>query len=852
LLFLHPSVKREQISIRQNAIQQANALVQYKKAFCVRHHHHQPPQPRDQGNHHPKSKKPNNGGGGGGVLSIFVSLLAEPLSRTGNARTDTDHLTIEIVLHLFRNLLAADSLFLVTTGTATANQLHHEFVLVLERELVLDILYVLAADIERRENAQYNLLLMELLQHLLRHHDPTVVARCGNINSSSRNGDYDVPLQQQQHRPARKKPTTGLLLESINRQRQAMKSQATSRHSHFGGMLVVPSSSGGGAGGGMSNNTTTTTTKRLISASRADTANFTKTAPAVARRGKETFIGASNRAAHQRHDWSTAGSGPLEQKSAMVIHSFCQRFMETCYGPVMKSLKNEFRRDSVRLEDGDRVVFFRIAWFFCQWWSASSSSARGGQTNTTTTSAPTLNDNGLSVGHLVYTMDIYTFNLVLNAADSFMEHKKYPSLAQAVALLSEMIHVLHAMYSSKLETEKMMALGLMEHIFYSPEPLDRLPKLLSHWSPGIAGRDYLCDLLQISHVTLKLLDSFAKECRTKLPSDGVTLTKKKAIAARFKVPAYFARKIVSNLTVSAFTHLLSSYDINSTTVNHRLIAFFTRLTKHVISTADTTADDDGGGVISPLPVRTSTYEPLLYFQMLTTLETILNDTAIRKNPEYAAMLQFASTITYNFAVHAKKNPMLFVEILLKHPLPHRYCDEVANLYVSDDVRLMIERDQLLDLQHKLDEKVAAVQRGDGDDDDESSDEELEFEDEEEPNDVPGDNTAAKKNKMKQAIVAKRKAIEAPNVDDDKSKDRPPQQNEDSSDDEEAKALEERKKKRAKKDNAFKKSMACLDNDKVNVDSSSDDEDIFGGTLTASSTLQRPGPRSSVWDSDDDV
>jgi timeless len=833
-----PSVKQEQISIRENAIQQANALVQYKKAFCRCH--------QLEGNR-PKSKA------SGGVLSIFVSLLAEPLSRTGNARTDTDHLTIEIVLHLFRNLLAADPLFLVTTGTAP-DQLHHEFILVLERELVLDILYVLAAEIERRENAQYNLLLMELLQHLLRHHDPTVVARCGNNSNSSRSrdGDFDVPPQQQQQRPARK-PTTGLLLESINRQRQAMKSQATSRHSHFGGMLVVPSSGGGGM-----NNTTTTTTKRLVSAGRADTTNFTKTAPAVARRGKETFIGASNRAAHQRHAWSTAGSGPLEQKSALVIHSFCQRFMETCYGPVMKSLKNEFRRDSVRLEDGDKVVFFRIAWFFCQWWSASTTSsttARGGKTNntntTTTTSVPTLNDNGLSVGHLVHTMDLYTFNLVFNAADTFMEHKKYPSMAQAVALLSEMMHVLHAMYSSKLGTEKIMALGLMEHLFYSPEPLDRLPKLLSHWSPGIAGRDYLCDLLQVSHLTLKLLDSFAKECHTKQPNDGVTLTKKKAVAARFNVPAYFARKIVSNLTVSAFTHLLASYDINSTTVNHRLIAFFTRLTKHVISTAETTADD-GGGVVNPLPARASTYEPLLYnFQMLTTLEKILNDTAIRKNPEYAAMLQFASTITYNFAVHAKKNPMLFVEVLLKHPLPHRYCDQVANLYVSDDVRLMIERDLLLDLQHKLDEKVAAIQRGDGDDDG-SSDEELEFEDEEEPNDVPDDNTAAKKYTKKKATLAKRKAIEAPNDDDKNSNDRPPQQNDDSSDDEEAKALEERKKKRAKKDNAFKKRMACLNNDKVNADSSSDDEAIFGGTLTASAKLQKPGPRSSVWDSDDDV
>jgi timeless len=827
--------------MKQNAIQQANALVQYKQAFCRQY-------ASNINNKSKSQQRPEEHGnnGGGGVLSIFVSLLAEPLSRTGTSRTDADHLTIEIVLHLFRNLLAADPLLV----TSASEQLHHELILLLEQELVLDILHVLAADIERRENAQYNLLLMELLQHLLRRQDPTVVARSGNGTrgggTSVVNDNADIfPPPPRQPAQKKKPTTTGLLLGTLQRQRQAMKAQATSRHSHFGGMLVVPSS--GGATSNSSSTKTTTTTKRLVCAGRADTVNIVK-ATALAKRGKETFVGASHRAANQRQALLVGTIGPLEQKSAQVIHNFCQRFMETCYGPVMKSLKNEFRRDSVRLEDGDKVVFFRIAWFFCQWRRAASSFSLANDTSTTTAAAPTLNDNGLSIGHLVFTMDIYTFNLVFTAADTFREHKKYPSMMQTVALLSEMMHVLHAMYHSKVETEKIMALGLMEHLFYSPEPLDRLPKLLSHWSPGIATRDYLCDLLHICYLTLKLLDSVAKECHIKKSTDSVTMTKKKAVAARFNVAAYFARKVVSNVTVSAFTHLLSSYDVNSATVNHRLIAFFTRLCKHVISTAETTTGDDTT-IAHPLPGRTSTYEPLLYnFQMLTTLEKILNDTSIRKDKDYAAMLQFASTIAYNFAVHAKKNPMLFIEILLKHPLPHRHCDEVMNLYVSDDVWLMVERDMLLELQHKLDEKVAAIQRGD----DESSDEELEFEDEEGPNDILDDTTKAM---QKNATATKRKATEAVstvNNKEKKRKDHDPRQNDDSSDedDEEAKTLAARKKKRAIKNNEFKKRVASLDQSKADDGDSSDDEGIFGGTLTAATTTNQR-PRRAVWDTDSD-
>ena len=82
------SVIKEQIKLRENALAQSEMLMEYKRA--ITHH-----------NSHLHDQK-------GGLLSIFVSLLAEPLSKTGTARTDTDHLTIELVLHLFRNLLSAE------------------------------------------------------------------------------------------------------------------------------------------------------------------------------------------------------------------------------------------------------------------------------------------------------------------------------------------------------------------------------------------------------------------------------------------------------------------------------------------------------------------------------------------------------------------------------------------------------------------------------------------------------------------------------------------------------------------------------------------------------------------------
>ena len=84
----------EQKKLRENALTQSKMLMEYKRAIV----------------HHPSHRrnKDNSNSDEGGLLSIFVSLLAEPLSKTGTKRTDADHLTIELVLHLFRNILSVE------------------------------------------------------------------------------------------------------------------------------------------------------------------------------------------------------------------------------------------------------------------------------------------------------------------------------------------------------------------------------------------------------------------------------------------------------------------------------------------------------------------------------------------------------------------------------------------------------------------------------------------------------------------------------------------------------------------------------------------------------------------------
>ena len=499
--------------------------MEYKRAFC----------------HHPSHSRKlasKTSSDPGGVLSIFVSLLAEPLSRTGTARTETDHLTIELVLHLFRNLLSAEPLLHASPESAhRAQQLHNELVHLLEQELVLEILLVIGADLEQRENAQYNLLIMELLHHLIRNQDPTAVAKYGTNSDAAERLERDISSKRAaegQDGSKRSSARHGSLKAQLLKEKSSFQSTIPSRHSHFGGTLVVK----GGAGG---------TKTQFVSAARVGDKRR-QTAPVAKRKNKKTevFVGRSVRTKAEISSTDSgngpmlSGSlvgGPAQKRAWQTLHNFCERFvlMENCYGPVMKSLKNEFRRDSVRLEDGDRVVFFRVVWFFCQWWRASgkrknqekSSSAQG------------------SLGQLIFTMDVFTFNLVLNATDTFVQHKKYARLAQAVALLAEMMHLLHIMYTSDEETETIMSMGLMDRLFFGSDPLDRLPKLLSSWAPGTSSREYLCDLVEVTHMTLKLLDANAKACAGVASSKEAkhdTIAKMKAAVADFDVNSYFIRK----------------------------------------------------------------------------------------------------------------------------------------------------------------------------------------------------------------------------------------------------------------------------------------------------------------------
>ena len=408
---------------------------------------------------------------------------------------------------------------------------------------------------------------------------------------------------------------------------------------------------------------------------------------------------------------------PMAMKAQQVLARFCKRFVKDCYGPLMKSIKNEFRRDSVRLEEGDEVVFFRIVWFFSRW---SRTALKTG-----------------TVGSLIFTMDVFTFNLVLTAMDKYSLHKQYPRLTQAVALYREMLHLLHKLQLSKDSTENLMALGLMDRIFFGSEPLDRLPRLLSKWEPSTTTREHLCDLTDSVHMTMKLLENVSSSSAAAMDASGKTnddhqyshsrhqkknnqtdhqqndsVERMRASAAAFDPSNYFLRKFVSNPSVFLYTHLLSQYRSNSVQENHRVMAYMLRLSKVQIGFQNETDDGeyDEDRIQHGLSVQNATLQPMLFHvQLFTVLQQILCDLSIQNDKQYSVLLLFAAKLMRAFANTAKDNPMLFVEALFRHPAPHRFCELTTNMYVNEELRMIAEREVLMEEQQRLVEEEEAAE-----------------------------------------------------------------------------------------------------------------------------------------------
>jgi len=354
------------------------------------------------------------------------------------------------------------------------------------------------------------------------------------------------------------------------------------------------------------------------------------------------------------------------------LNKFVEAFLTSSFGPLVKSLKNEFRRETARVEGSDYVLYFKMVWFFLRWSrTLNSNNDHGNKIN--------------SIGHLIFCMDIFSFKQVLNAIETYHDKKKYSEIAIAVALYREMMQCLYQMRTGEDDTEQIMGFGLMEKLFYGNEPIEKFGQLLARWKEGCFTREYMCDIIELGHVTIKLLDSDTKEVAARGEKKRKTKKNRNAehennavqrirdALSEFDITSYLTR-LITNKMVFMYSKLLGQYAVNTSNINHHIISIFIRMCKTIVYTPESEKAE--------MHLQTVTLEPMLYNMCsLSVLSSILNDSNVKSIQQFKP---FAATVMRHYARLAEQNPMVFVETLFRHPFPHRFCRTIMNKYVDED------------------------------------------------------------------------------------------------------------------------------------------------------------------------
>ncbi|CCI48575.1 unnamed protein product [Albugo candida] len=551
------------------------------------------------------------------VTPVLMAALGEPLSRQGTNRTSQDYLNIELILTLFRNILATpnENSRNVTSATEYLTHLQEDFIKVLYHEQLYEMILLIASNIESPEYRDWNLLILEIMDHTLACCCPHTVA------------DYFKSITTEN-----RKNIKNSLLDEVN----AQKIQIAGRHSNFGGVLKVQSVSGNAI---------------LMSDLKRKNA-FAIAPPPIPsrRRGKKAGQVDSNDIFRPKTSADTT-----DKDTIIVVSSLCESILTSSYYPLANSLKNEFRRGSSKLVPADRLQYFHFVWFLLTY--------QRERVHYITTEKAEKTSKQANEKAVLATLDMFSFNFVLQSVENYESTKNHTGMCLAVKVLKEKMAYVSELLASQDLRLVHLAQSIQHKLFYERDFLDRLPLLIRSWT-SIHSVAYATDVLVLkgldAHGHIKVLGKkTAKQNKQNhLDSAQQAIARKEA---DFDLHRYF-RSMLNHDTIQMYAFVLGNYRENSVKVNHYVHSFFHRVSKFQIEAQFTT-------------------KPMLFhIRVLTVFNMLLHDEGIKKDQRYCSLLAFIQSIVRDFFALAERNHLLYVEALLRQPYAIKSCVSMQRIY----------------------------------------------------------------------------------------------------------------------------------------------------------------------------
>ncbi|CAG9324990.1 unnamed protein product [Blepharisma stoltei] len=562
------------------------------------------------------------------AIKVIVNHLAECLSKPTDQRNEQHDQMLELIVYLFRNLLAVPDktshVLKASKGIAIYNSrednmkdLQTRFLHKLADETVLEAIVYLCQDFTNPVVKKLNLCFLEIFYHIFKNFQP------GSMWAK----EAPVSLLQ------------ALREKEMENQKLQMKELPT-RHSRFGSSYKVQRS--------------------------MDKTTLVYHNPFKERIEANKIPGQMNRARPQRKEnMISLPSKKSEQELAKIdkfllekIRKFAEEVLDHCFSPLVETIFVEFYKESERLEDEDKTYYFLFQAFMFEFLRKKHACKSEVLDIDVSPIAEALK---LPNFEYLYRSFLYEFKKTSKKEFNTRE------LHAALKFCTEFLYIIRDMNNSQTETTRRNAQILMQNVFY--HEISRVcRKSFEYWKAGVNDKEFLEDIVEFTHMTFKILEEYSQGKALTVRTDKLSRKKKKkekegeegeeeedeenqSQNEEDEETSYQERQLnfvvefsllIDHDVISKYIFLLKRFKENTDMVNIHVVSFLDKVINECMA-------------------------DWVLFQMeyINIFDEILNDKTSKNNPKYKDIYHLVSTIVTRFFALFEKNRLLVVESLFK-------------------------------------------------------------------------------------------------------------------------------------------------------------------------------------------
>ncbi|XP_067687307.1 protein timeless homolog [Haliotis asinina] len=412
------------------------------------------------------------------LFAVLAAKVGDILKLDWESRHEEDRLLLERLLILIRNILHIPPNPDLEQRTDDDASLHDQVLWVIHVSGLEDmILYIASSENER----QLCMHLLEIVSLMFREQTPDTLACAGMQRSMSEKEKDQRELE--------------LIREKEKAQKKANMFKNSTRHSRFGGTYVV------------ANMKSITDRELIYHKAQADVKNFS--------------LDSNKRPKKKPKNRQPIKDVEVKRRSTLSIRlslkEFCIQFLENAYNPLMYSVKDNLVRE--RTQEHDETYYLWAMRFFMEFCRHHSKRI---ELVSETLSVPTF--------HYIYTNLITYYEMIMTEKTEAVTWSKRVHLA--LKAYQELLLTVDMMDRSKNPQFIESAKVIRSNVFYMMEFRDIFTTLLKKFDQSKQSRTYLRDLVETSHLFVKMLEHHCKKNAHIVVQKKVTKKKKPKVKAK--------------------------------------------------------------------------------------------------------------------------------------------------------------------------------------------------------------------------------------------------------------------------------------------------------------------------------